>query len=184
MRGILLLITLILPFTSHSQSDTEDIVKLLNVVRTNPQNFLAEYVNPYIEKNNLRKNKYAKSLVAELKEAKKSGALQLSPVISKIAEGHAMDMGKKSKTGHVSSNGTTFEKRLREKIKFGLIGENCSYGYATPLDIVLTLLIDDGIKSLGHRKNILNPKFHWVGIAIEPHRKFRVNCVMDFAEEL
>jgi uncharacterized protein YkwD len=48
----------------------------------------------------------------------------------------------------------------------------------------MALLIDDGIKSLGHRKNILNAGFHFVGIAIEPHKTYGTNCVMDFAEVL
>jgi uncharacterized protein YkwD len=46
----------------------------------------------------------------------------------------------------------------------------------------MQLLIDDGIESLGHRKNILEPKYQWIGIAIEPHKTYRTNCVMDFAE--
>jgi len=60
------------------------------------------------------------------------------------------------------------------------VGENCSYGYERAIDIVLTLLIDEGIKNLGHRNNILGPDFNSVGVAIRPHKTYRVNCVMDF----
>ena len=49
-----------------------------------------------------------------------------------------------------------------------------------PLSIVITLLIDDGIKGLGHRKNILNESYNSVGVAIRPHKSYRVNCVIDF----
>jgi uncharacterized protein YkwD len=184
MRYIVFFLFLFWPLQASSQNEVEELVGLLNAVRTYPQKFLTDYVNPYIEKNNLQKNKYAKSLVTELKAAKKIDALQLSSLISDVSRAHAIDLGRKGTTGHTSSNGTSFQKRVREKVKTGAIGENCSYGYAKPLDIVLSLLIDDGIKSLGHRKNILDPKFHWVGVAIEPHKKFRVNCVMDFAEKI
>jgi uncharacterized protein YkwD len=185
MRAFILLFALALPLTSHSQSNIEEVVSLLNAVRTDPQNFIVEYLNPYIEKNNLSKNKYALSLVAELKAGKKMGALQLSPTISKISKAHAIDMGSTAKVGHNSSDGTTFDKRLRQKAKAGgAIGENCDYGNEKPIDIVMSLLIDDGIESLGHRKNILESRFKWVGIAIEQHKKYRVSCVMDFAEKI
>jgi uncharacterized protein YkwD len=90
-------------------------------------------------------------------------------------------MGEKGKVGHTSSNGTTFENRIRKKVKSGMIAENCDYGYSEPLDIVMSLLIDDGITNLGHRKNILNPSLNYVGIAIEKHKTYRTTCVMDFA---
>ena len=61
--------------------------------------------------------------------------------------------------------------------------ENCSYGYQDALSIVITLLIDDGIKDLGHRKNILNESYNSVGVAIRPHKKYRVNCVIDFGNQ-
>ncbi len=168
-----------------SQNAIEEIVSILNAVRTDPQNFIVEYLSPYIEKNNLAENKYAISLTTELKSGKKIGSLQLSPTISKVSKAHAVDMGSKGKVGHNSSDGTTFDKRLRQRAKAGgAIGENCDYGNEKPIDIVMSLLIDDGIESLGHRKNILEPRFKWIGIAIEPHKKYRVSCVMDFAEKI
>jgi uncharacterized protein YkwD len=185
MRVFILSLFLVLPFRSQSQNDIEEIVSILNAVRTNPQNFIVEYLNPYIEKNDLAGNKYVVSLVAELKAGKRLEALQLSPKISKISKAHAIDMGSKGKVGHNSSDGTTFDKRLRTKAKAGgAIGENCDYGNEKPIDIVMSLLIDDGIESLGHRKNILEPRFKWIGIAIEPHKKYEVSCVMDFVEKI
>jgi len=62
-----------------------------------------------------------------------------------------------------------------------MIAENCDYGSTEPLEIVMSLLIDDGIASLGHRKNILHPGLNYVGIAIEKHKTYGVNCVMDFS---
>lgn len=185
MRVLLLLLSLTLPFTSRSQNAIEEVVSILNAIRSDPQNFIVEYLNPYIKKNNLSENKYVVSLIAELKAGRKMGTVQLSPIISKISKAHATDMGSRGKVGHNSSDGTTFDKRLRQKAKAGgAIGENCDYGNEKPIDIVMSLLIDDGIESLGHRKNILEPRFKWIGIAIEPHKKYRISCVMDFAEKI
>lgn len=133
--------------------------------------------------NNLTTNSYAKSLINDLRNTRKMGALKFSPALNKVARMHAKDMGKTGSIGHSSSDGTSFSERVRKQSKAGgMIAENCDYGNQTAIDSVIGLLIDDGIESLGHRKNILEPKFQWIGIAIEDHKTYRVNTVMDFAE--
>jgi uncharacterized protein YkwD len=162
-----------------------EVLKLLNAVRTNPKAFIDSHVNNYLNVNNLKNNRYAKSLVADLKKCQKMGELKSSKILTGVAQMHALDMGKTGSVGHTSSDGTPFSERLRKKANAGgMIAENCDYGNEEPLDIVMALLIDDGIKSLGHRKNILEPHYRWIGIAIEKHKTYRVNCVMDFAETL
>jgi len=176
-----LLFLLCIVTVEFTNAQTAEVLKIMNEVRTSPQSFLNGRLLPYLKAHELESNSYAKSLVSELEVAKPVSALQSSSVLEKLAKGHAIDMGQRGTIGHNSSNGTTFEKRVRAKIKLGLIAENCDYGNAEPLDIVMSLLIDDGIASLGHRKNILNPTLHYVGIAIEKHKTYRVNCVMDFS---
>lgn len=166
-----------------AQSKIDEVLALLNEVRTQPQLFLDNRLTPYLEQNGLQENTYAKSLVEDLKTRKPADSLKLSPALNAVAKLHAVDMGMKNKVGHNSSDGTTFDKRLRLRAKAkGAVAENCDYGNAKPLDIVMSLLIDDGIENLGHRKNILEPRLRFVGIAIEPHKKYGTNCVMDFAE--
>jgi len=62
-----------------------------------------------------------------------------------------------------------------------MIGENIDYGNTDARDIIMHLLIDDGVKSRGHRENILNPMFLVVGSALGPHQKYRHACVSNFA---
>lgn len=159
----------------------DEVLALMNEVRTDPQSFLTRRLLPFLKENELEDNSYALSLIDELKAAKKIQPLNSSPVLERLARAHAQDMGNKGTVGHNSSNGVTFENRVRKKIKTGMIAENCDYGNTEPLDIVMSLLIDDGIVSLGHRKNILHPGLNFVGIAIEKHKTYGMNCVMDFS---
>lgn len=183
MKHLIVLIVFLISGSALAQSTEQEVLKILNEVRIGPKKFLKDRVEPYLIEKGLTKNSYAKSLVKELKALQPMGALQSSVPLAEIARKHAVDMGKNSLTGHDSSDDTPFHIRVREYSKAkGSIAENCSYGYEAPLDIVMSLLIDDGIESLGHRKNMLNAKYKWVGIAIEPHQGYRTNCVMDFAE--
>jgi uncharacterized protein YkwD len=62
-------------------------------------------------------------------------------------------------------------------------GENIDYG-ATGLQVVIDLIVDDGVPSRGHRRNVLDPAFRAVGIAVGPHRTYGTMCVIDFTSAL
>ena len=59
--------------------------------------------------------------------------------------------------------------------------ENISYGKANARDIVIQLIVDDGLPGRKHRKNIFNPAFNYAGAAIGPHAIFGTMCNIDFA---
>ncbi len=63
----------------------------------------------------------------------------------------------------------------------GSIGENISYGPDDGREVVLQLIIDDGVPDRGHRANIFSPGFRLAGVVCGPHPKFRTICVIDFA---
>jgi hypothetical protein len=60
-------------------------------------------------------------------------------------------------------------------------GENVAYGKFSARDVVLALIIDDGLRARKHRKNIFNPIFNYAGVAYGPHAKFGSVCTIDFA---
>jgi uncharacterized protein YkwD len=64
----------------------------------------------------------------------------------------------------------------------GGIAENCSYGYGNAMAIVKQLLIDEGVQSRGHRKNILKANSRFIGVSVKRHASYQFNCVQDFAD--
>lgn len=166
----------------YLSQDEKDVILYINLARLDGRWFLKNIVENNSEFTEQASSRYVNSLISDLKHTKHLSALYPSEKLTQSARYHAKDMGKTGKTGHRSSNGTSFEKRLRRYTQGNFIGENCDYGFSDPLLIVLDLLIDDGVPSYGHRENILSKDFSHVGVAIEPHSEYGVNCVQDFSD--
>jgi uncharacterized protein YkwD len=162
---------------SYYNDEEKEVVQLMNLSRIDGKLFASTFLTYYIQSNGMTKNSYVNSLFRDLKSVSKLPVLVPKKDLSDIADGHATKSGK---TGHVGHK----DMQKRFKPIFGSayysMAENCSYGYSEAMDIVITLLIDDGIKSLGHRKNILNESYSSVGVAIRPHKEYQDNCVIDF----
>ena len=62
----------------------------------------------------------------------------------------------------------------------GYWGENCSYGLSTGFAIIMQLLIDYGIESLGQRKNMLSPRWRGLGTSIRVHTGYGMCAVQNF----
>jgi uncharacterized protein YkwD len=100
------------------------------------------------------------------------------------AKDHANDTGPKGIAGHTGSDGSSAGQRINRYGEWNRgAGENISYGYNVGRDIVVQLLIDDGVPNRGHRNNILNKSFEYVGVAIGSHSIFTYLCVIDYANE-
>lgn len=61
------------------------------------------------------------------------------------------------------------------------IAENICFDDSDPLEIILGQLIDDGNKTRGHRLNIFNQEFQFLGVACGPHKNYRHCTVLNFA---
>jgi len=160
--------------TSYLTNEEKNIIWLCNLARFDGDLFSKTFLKEYIEKNQIKYTPYVKSLFSDLMKTKNEDLFKPDKRIYGLAKEHAVWSGKKGKTGHKK-----FQDRAKRS-KHSKFAENAQYGYFMANDIVMDLLIDEGIQSLGHRKNILSPLYKYIGVSIQPHKVYKYNCVMDF----
>jgi hypothetical protein len=108
--------------------------------------------------------------------------LSRDEILDAAALEHVEAQGPSGGIGHSGQDGERFDARLRRHGLHGRVSaENIAYGPSTPSDVVRELIIDSGVASRGHRRNIFHPDLAAAGVACGPHRDYAAMCVMDFA---
>lgn len=163
---------------SYLSDEEKLVIQYCNLARLDGDAFSTAFLSDLKSSD----NSYEKSLIDTLKSIKNLPMLIPNEQLCKAAESHANDIGPEGKTQHESTDGTSFADRVRSFYAGGSIGENMSFGHSDALKIVRQLLIDKGVESLGHRKNILNDKYCRIGVAIRYHKTYNNCCVQDFSD--
>jgi uncharacterized protein YkwD len=116
-----------------------------------------------------------------LRSVSAQNALTVSPGMCRAAQDHCADQASGG-FGHEGRDRSHAGQRIaRYGTCGGSWGENISYGKATARDVVIALIIDDGLPARKHRKNIFNPSYNFAGAAFGRHARFGTVCSMDFA---
>jgi uncharacterized protein YkwD len=184
---------------SYMNSLEKEIVYEINLFRSNPASYAINYIAPLKKYYKGKIIDYGKGVriqthegvkavnecVSVLKKAKAQPLMHPNKALYLAARDHQQDQSKTGKTGHIGSDGSNVQKRIERYGKWDIrIAENIAYGNTTAREIVIALLIDDGVKNRGHRKNMLHPDFTLIGVATGKHPVYRSICVMDFAGEM
>lgn len=183
--------------TGYLTETEREVINELNKVRTNPKAYalyLKEerkyYSGKYISKPGEITVRTEEGLsavnecITALQKAKPVGVLRPHEELSKAAAWLAADQAESGQTGHSGSDGSTLPQRVERYYagRYIAIGENISYGGGEARQIVVQLLIDDGVASRGHRHNIMSDAFDCCGVAINTHAVYGNVCVMDFGK--
>ncbi len=165
----------------YMTKDEKEIIWILNMARVNPQLF-RRTILPLVATlttSDTGSVKYYKSLDSTIRVMKPLGILLPDSLCARSARTHAEGSAASKKIiGHSrltpeSSKATHFA------------GECCYDGSTDPLTIVLVLLVDDYIESLGHRRICLG-SFTKLGTGLAPieysraYKDPRAAAVIDF----
>lgn len=97
-------------------------------------------------------------------------ALTLSKALCCACQQHIADLQEHDFCSHIGTDGSTPEQRLA---RYGehreQCGENVVFSMRSAKETVYHMLIDDGSPERGHRANLLNMDFHFVGAALGRH---------------
>ena len=174
----------------------ESVLFELNSCRSNPSKYSSKLSNTlkYYKGKIFEKPGYpayeteegpenVQACIKYLKSVRPAAPLEWNEALSKAAQAHVDDLGPKGLSGHDSSDGSDAALRVEKYGQWsGQLGENIDYGNCEGEDIVVSLLIDDGVLARGQRLNIMKREHVYVGIGFGYHSEFEYMCVIIFAE--
>ncbi|MFH1005463.1 MAG: CAP domain-containing protein [Bacteroidota bacterium] len=169
---------------SSLSAEEKKVIYYVNLVRLNSDLFAKTYFQKYMDSTKTKLTTFSRSLQHDLTaKYKPMDILTVKQDLLEEALEHAKDLGKSGKTGHFASDGKSYDFRVKKfKNIYSSVVENCGYGHQDAISIVIKLLINEGQGSIEYRKNILDKNLKYIGVSIQPHKKEKWNCVMDFAK--
>jgi uncharacterized protein YkwD len=173
-----------------------DVIWELNKVRSNPKQFAEEYMEDLRTAYNGKIYIYpgqdpvkSKEGVGPLDECiqvlKSTEPMQILYPAEGLTHASAdlvTDQKKNGGIGHITKNGSTPQIRIEKYGNWDVcMAEDITYGSFEARQIVIALLIDDGVPDRAHRKNILNPCFRFAGVSSGDHPVYETICAIDYA---
>jgi uncharacterized protein YkwD len=156
------------------------VIREVNLARENPKLY-ATFVAESRPFHMIERGRAVDEAVRFLQKTRPLQPLALSSGMSRAAADHCAEQVE-GQLGHDGGDRSSPGDRISRYGSWSTTwGENISYSRKTAREVVLALIIDDGVRSRGHRKNIFNPKFNYAGAAFGPHARYRTVCTIDFA---
>jgi uncharacterized protein YkwD len=164
--------------STPTQQET-DVIKEMNYARTKPKEYVEQRLQPLVgkAKNSASYEAALEEVIDRMNRMNALPAFTEVPELHRCAKEWVEVSGPSGYLGHDEKLGARFNKYCR----WTTIGENCSYGLSDAKEIVIQLLVDDGVSTRGHRDKILSAAFTHAGAAIGSHKQYRTMCCIDFA---
>mmetsp|Transcript_40105 Transcript_40105/g.45825 ORF Transcript_40105/g.45825 Transcript_40105/m.45825 type:complete len:418 (+) Transcript_40105:24-1277(+) len=172
-----------------------DIFEEQNKARSNPQEFARrlEQQLQFFDDKLLKlpgqiplKTKEGKEAVLEaiafLESQTPLPPLKILNGLSWAAQDHALDIGGTGKCGHEGATGSNPHERMTKYGRIqGYSSENIGFGERTGFGVLTQLIVDDGVPSRGHRKNVFNEHLTMTGVGVASHKKYGSCVVLSYA---
>lgn len=174
----------------------QQVILELNKVRSNPKRYAEEYLEDlrtaysgklytYPGQDPVKSQEGVHPLEECIQVLQKTAPMSImNPAegLYKAASDLVADQQKHGGIGHIARNGSTPQRRMEKYGTWDICSaEDITYGSFEARQIVIALLIDDGVPERSHRKNILNPCFRFAGVANGKHPSYLSMCTIDYA---
>jgi hypothetical protein len=160
---------------NYLSEEEKKVIYILNLLHANPKLFGSTVVTRYPEyakRLHLKNIDEYKSLLDTLQKVRSLPLLYPDSLCFESARCHAISSGQAAYVGHERKTDECKRKKRHQ-------GECCQYGYKDALSILMALLIDENVPSLGHRFLCLS-SYGRIGVSIQPHNGYGTNTVIDF----
>ena len=156
--------------------DTErDAVRYINLCRLFPADFarieLGAYrMDPAYGISVIKEfNRNKISLINDLNLRKPCGALEFDEELYKDAQCYSKEISNSFRKPHE-----------RKNCPANSYAECLTFGSFSGKEIAIQLLVDAGVRSLGHRKICLDPDYQYIGVSTGKHYKYGSCAVLEF----
>jgi len=190
LTAALLLFAIISPVTARAGEADDAVLAEINFARENPQAYAMRLmIQPVSDweralgPNGPASDVAARSeAIAFLMRQAPLPPLQADDKLAAAALEHVADQGPIGAIGHDGPAGERFDARIRRHgVEADVAAENIAYGPSRASDVVRELIIDSGVPSRGHRRNIFYVGLEYAGVSCGAHKDYSAMCVIDFA---
>ena len=172
------------------------LLRQLNLLRANPKNYLSKLRDALkFYKNNIyhrpdedpiqtyEGTSAVNDAIEFIKKQNPVHELSLNKDISQACKDHINDIGPKGLTTHEGSDGSNIGDRIEKYCEWdGAIAENLDFGFKNADNILLNMIIDDGVNERFQRSNLFNIEFNLVGIAVGNHKDYGICVCIGFCK--
>ena len=120
-----------------------------------------------------------KEAIEFLKNQKPINVIEYDEEASKVALEYSKFLSN-SKEGQVEDE-NQIEQRVEKYLDYDYsISENIDFGGSTGIEVIVNLLVDDGVKNRTHRENLFSDKYEYYGVGVFEHPDYDFCTVIDY----
>ena len=176
-----------------SERIKREVISESNRIRTNPKAYipiLEEYLQNFDGnlltlpgKNEILETEEGprayKEAIEFLKVQRPINIIEFDEEASKVAQEYSKFL-LNSKEDQIEDE-TQIEQRVEKYLEYDYsLSENIDFGGSTGIEVIVNLLVDDGVKNRTHRDNLFSDKYEYYGVAVFEHPNYDFCTVIDY----
>ena len=170
-----------------------EVITESNRIRTNPKAYipiLEEYLENFDGnllklpgKNEILETEEGprayKEAIEFLKNQKPINIIEFDEEASKVAQEYSKFLSN-SKEGQIEDE-SQIEQRVQKYLEYDYsLSENIDFGGSSGIEVIVNLLVDDGVKNRTHRDNLFSDKYEYYGVGVFEHPDYDFCTVIDY----